>query len=224
MHTTSPDALLIFAKYPLPGRVKTRLCPPLLPQQAADLYSCMLRDSLASSARIPSIRRLIFFDGEPACAKYFGSLAPDAMILPQIGNDLGERMANAFAQVFAAGYLSAVIIGSDAPHMPVERVTEAFALLKGGVVDAVFGPSDDGGYYLLGLRQNRLELFRDIPWSSTETLAASLNNAADAGLCVRLLTSGYDLDTIDDLRRLQREKKTGGAVQTRAFLDRLTVI
>jgi glycosyltransferase A (GT-A) superfamily protein (DUF2064 family) len=134
-------------------------------------------------------------------------------------------MQNACAQAFADGYRSAVIIGTDAPHLPVERIAEAFDLLEREDVDAVFGPSDDGGYYLLGMRQIRSELFRNIPWSSPDTLAVSLENAEDAGLKTAHLAGGYDLDTIADLLRLKREQSgPAGAADTLAFLIGLTVI
>lgn len=218
------NALLIFAKWPEPGRVKTRLSPPLSEQHAAELYRCMLLDTLDTTAEISDVQRMIFFDGDPERAADFRLLAPDATVIRQEGSDLGERLERASEKAFAAGYRQVVIIGADAPHMPVERVMEAFDLLEQKTGDVVFGPSDDGGYYLVALNRNCPQLFRDIPWSSSETLASSREKARSAGLKTVLLQHGFDLDTFDDLRRLMEEPaQCAAAPRTTAFLTAIQV-
>jgi len=225
MHNNPLNALLIFAKYPKPGRVKTRLSPPLSPEEAAELYRCMLLDTLKKTGPFPGAIRMIFIDGSPCSNTDFQSIAPDALILKQDGAGLGERMHNAFETAFAAGCQAVVITGTDSPHMPVKRITEAFNLLNEGAVDAVFGPCEDGGYYLLGMRKLLPELFKNIPWSSPDTLTMSLEAAKSAGVKTALLPDCYDLDTIADLRRLKEEvTQSAGAPKTLSFLNSLTVI
>ena len=211
-------ALLIFAKAPAAGRVKTRLVPPLTYRQAADLYRCMLLDTLAATENLSNVSRFIFLAGDHADMDEFRLHAPDARILPQEGDDLGERLARAFGAVFDAGFRSACVIGTDMPHLPAERIGEAFGLLESSGADAVFGPTDDGGYYLLAMNGMHRQLFADVPWSSGQTLATSLARAAAAGLGTELLPGCFDLDTIEDIRRLASLPATGEAVRTRAFI------
>lgn len=218
MSGNSSRALLIFAKTPAAGRVKTRLVPPLTYRQAADLYRCMLLDTLAATENLSNVSRFIFLGGDHADMDELRLHAPDARILPQEGDDLGERLARAFGAVFDAGFRSACVIGTDMPHMPAERIGEAFGLLGSSGADAVFGPTDDGGYYLLAMNGMHHQLFADVPWSSGQTLATSLARAAAAGLGTELLPKCFDLDTVDDLRRLASLPATGEAVRTRAFI------
>jgi rSAM/selenodomain-associated transferase 1 len=216
-----PQALLIFAKWPEPGKVKTRLSPPLSMQEAASLYLCMLMDTLAITSRITGIHRMIFFDGDDDRAAFFQALAPDATVYQQQGMNLGERLTAAVATAFGLGHLSVAIIGTDSPHLDPKEISAAFSLLATDKADVVFGPSSDGGYYLVGLRQSKPELFRDIPWSSSKVLGESLARAKSAGLRQALLAPCFDLDTADDLRRLAALPDAGAAPQTKAFLASL---
>ncbi len=222
--TTSnlPQALLIFAKWPEPGRVKTRLSPPLTKQEAASLYQYMLMDTLAATSCLTGIHRMIFFDGDNDRAAFFQALAPDAAVYQQQGVNLGERLTAALATAFGLGYQSVAIIGTDSPHLDPQEICGAFSLLATDKADVVFGPSADGGYYLLGLRQSKPELFKGIPWSSSDVLAVSLARAKSAGLRQVLLAPCFDLDTADDLRRLAELPDAGAAPQTRSFLASLS--
>jgi rSAM/selenodomain-associated transferase 1 len=214
-------ALLIFTKSPVAGMVKTRLSPPLSPEAAAALYRCMLVDTLAHTAALGDLQRFIFFAGQPGDAAQLRGLAPDALVCPQEGSDLGERLHAAFSTVFAAGYAAAAVVGSDAPHLPPFLINEAFARLVREDVDAVCGPSSDGGYYLLAMKRLQPTLLTDIPWGSERVLAASLARAASAGLRIDLLPEWYDLDTPADLKRLAAAPQDGLAPLTRGFLASL---
>lgn len=218
MSDNSSCALLIFAKVPAAGRVKTRLVPPLTYRQAADLYRSMLLDTLAATEKLTGVSRFIFLAGDQADMDEFRLLAPDARLLLQEGDDLGERLDRAFGAVFYAGFRSACVIGTDMPHMPAERIGEAFGLIESAGADAVFGPSDDGGYYLLAMNGMHHHLFADVPWSSGQTLATSLERAAAAGLGTELLPGCFDLDTIEDIRRLASLPAAGEALRTRGFI------
>jgi rSAM/selenodomain-associated transferase 1 len=163
---------------------------------------------------------MIFFDGKSERSADFRLLAPDAEVVMQEGTDLGERLSKAFDRAFAAGCSSVAIIGTDFPHMPVKRIEETFHLLNHNKADAVFGPSEDGGYYLVAMNKLHPGLFRDIPWSSPDTLARSLAKAASLKLTAELLTPGFDLDTVGDLLRLKKETLPV-APRTLSFLSRI---
>lgn len=215
------DALLIFAKWPQTGRVKTRLSPPLSLDEATALYRCMLQDTIDATRNLPGVKRMLFFAAEGDRTADFRGVAPDAAIFRQQGDDLGERLVNAFGTAFGAGCRSALAIGTDSPHMPSERISTALSLLHEEGADAVFGPSEDGGYYLVGMKKMQRELFRDIPWSSRGVLEASLSRAASLGLRVSLLPAGFDLDTVDDLKRLAAREDDGLAALTRGYVKQL---
>jgi rSAM/selenodomain-associated transferase 1 len=214
MHRT----LLIFAKQPAAGRTKTRLCPPLSHAAAAELYACFLRDILALARQVPATSRVIVYQPEEA-AGYFAALAPDFALLPQQGADLGERMDRCFTTVLDAGPGAAVLIGSDLPTLPVSYVNQSFALL--GEYDLVLGPSDDGGYYLIGMRRPHPHLLRDVTMSTPTVLRDTLAIAAELALRVALLPRWYDVDTPADLARLRAELAVAPATvapHTRAWL------
>ena len=191
-------ALLVMAKAPVPGRVKTRLCPPLAPEQAAALALAALEDTLAAAAACAASRRVVVLDGEP------GAWLPAGFeVLPQGAWELGERMAAAFA---AAGP-PALMIGSDAPQVTPE-------LLDGGLTalarhDAVLGPADDGGYWAIGLRRPAAGLFDGIPMSERGTAAAQRRRLAELGLSVAELPPLRDVDTIEDARAVAAAAPAG---------------
>jgi len=224
MDSNHLNALIIFAKWPEPGKVKTRLSPPLSEQDASDLYRFMLMDTLEKTREIAGVTRMIFFDGDPERSADFRLLAPDADVIKQEGRDLGERLAHATEKAFSAGFRTVAIIGTDSPHLPVELIGEAFRLLKSESADIVFGPSEDGGYYLVAINKHCPELFRGIPWSSPATLKKSMDKAESVGLRPALLEKCFDVDNIDDLRKLRKEVSNSEAPGTLSFLSRLSAI
>jgi len=211
------NALILFAKQPLAGRVKTRLTPPLSPKAGAALYGCMLRDTMATALALPDIFLTIHYQNDPGAAAWFASLAPGIALQPQQGEDLGKRMERAFDHLFQQGFDRVAIIGSDSPDLPAEYILQAYELLDGGA-DAVFGPADDGGYYLLAMSCLRRELFSGLPWSSGELLQASLARAREAGIRTALLPQWYDLDTCEDLLRIIDSGGVPSAPLTDGFL------
>jgi rSAM/selenodomain-associated transferase 1 len=202
-------ALVIFAKAPIPGGVKTRLCPPLTPDEAATLHGSFVLDTLertkaaCSTFRLPAVRLL-------ACAPssthvFFRIMAErhGVLLLDQQGKDLGERMHRAFVDCFAQGFARVVLVGTDVPSLPLIHYQQAFGGLE--THDLVLGPAQDGGYYLIGLTRPAADLFQDIPWSSEQVLAATQDRADRAALRTTLLPAWRDIDTIDDLRALIQE-------------------
>ena len=214
------SALIVFAKHPAPGRVKTRLTPPLTPEEAAELYRRMLLDTLAKVRSFPNVRGYLFYQDEPAALTYFQGIAPDFVLLPQEGYDLGARMAGAFREVLSRGCRRVVIVGTDAPDLPVDYLHQAFRTLADDAADAVFGPSADGGYYLLALKAVPDCLFEGIAWSTGTVLAESLARAEEAGLRVHLLPGWHDVDTCEDLQRCGLVDAGNGALLTRDFVVR----
>jgi uncharacterized protein len=213
------NALLVLAKRPAPGQTKTRLTPPLSLEQAAALYECLLRDTLDLIRRVPDVQPAIAFLPEDARG-YFATLAPDFELLPQLGSDLGARLDNALSHTLAQGFEQVAIMNSDGPTLPLSSLIAAFEALGNGA-DVVLGPADDGGYYLIGLKQPAPRLLREVRMSTSTVLADTLALAADEKLAVSLLPAWYDVDDMVSLERLQAELATAPAEiapWTRAFL------
>src|SRR5688572_9127432 len=194
----------LFTKHPTPGRVKTRLCPPLSPAQAASLAEAMLRDTVARCLAGDFRTTLVFTPASEA--PWFRASFPEvADQRPQLGADLGERLALFVAQSFAHDEArTLVVIGSDQPLVPLARIEEAHRELEQGA-GCVLGPDPGGGYYLIGLSRSVPELFTDVPMSSAGMAAATARLARAKGLAVVELAEHGDVDLPDDLERLCAE-------------------
>ncbi len=212
------NTLLVVAKQPAPGQTKTRLCPPLDAQRAADLYEGFLRDTLAIMRQVPDVQRTIGYLPTEARA-YFAALASDLDLQLQYGANLGERLDHLLTTALAAGAPKAVVMDSDSPTLPADYVAQAFRELD--THDVVLGPCDDGGYYLIGLRRPQPRLLREVPMSTPFVLRDTLALAAELGLRTALLPTWYDIDTVAELERLRAELVEAPpttAVHTRRFL------
>jgi len=216
--TAMETVVAIMAKAPRPGEVKTRLCPPLAPEEAADLARAFVLDAVERVAGVDRSAVVIAFAPAEAAGE-FRALAPGVSLIPQRGGDLGERMAGVFEDLQAAGARRVVLMGTDAPTLPRAHVDEAVRRLAGDA-DVVLGPSEDGGYHLIGLGAPHPELFRDMAWSTPAVLAETRARARIRGLRVAELPAWFDVDTGLDLERLERELAAadGGARHTRAAL------
>ncbi|MBH0190124.1 MAG: glycosyltransferase [Nitrospira sp.] len=203
------SALVIFAKAPIPGEVKTRLCPPLTPDEAATLHGSFVLDMLERS-KLAVAKLQLPFHRYLACAPsselVFFKIMEERQgvrLLDQTGEDLGQRMHRTFADLFAKGYKQVIIVGTDVPTLPLSVYQEALAMLSRS--DVVLGPALDGGYYLIGLKQPAEQLFAGVPWSTDQVLGATQRNAKTLGLSVELTTAWRDVDTIADLQSLITE-------------------
>jgi rSAM/selenodomain-associated transferase 1 len=211
--------LLVVAKRPSPGQTKTRLTPPLSPEQAAALYECFLVDTIDLMRQVPGVQPVIAFLPQED-ADYFTRLAPDFERIPQSGADLGARLDNALTEYLGRGVRRVVIMNSDGPTLPLDHLIAAFDLLDGDV-DVVLGPADDGGYYLIGLKRPAPRLLREVRMSTSHVAADTLALAAEEGLSVALLPSWYDVDDVESLARLREELVSAPAhvaPHTRALL------
>ena len=189
-------ALGIFAKEPRPGQVKTRFCPPLTPEEAAHLYRTSLLETLERMGHGTFAPTLFHANA----SDWFAAHCPALPLLPQGEGDLGRRLERGLAYLLKQGAPTAAVIGSDSPDLPAEQVEAAFALLN--EADVVTIPAADGGYVLIGARRPYPELFRDMPWSTPELLAATRYRAQTLGLDYRELPPWEDLDDLAALRRL----------------------
>jgi uncharacterized protein len=215
----SPNALLVIAKKPTPGQTKTRLTPPLTADAAAALYECFLADTLDLVRCVPETDHLIAFLPAEARA-YFVALAPDFELVLQEGAGLGERLDHALTACLYRGYERVAIMNSDGPTLPAGYLVAAFERLRNGA-DITLGPAQDGGYYLIGLKQPAPRLLREVRMSTPNVLADTLALAAEEGLQVELLPAWYDVDEAADLARLARELADAPpqvAPRSRAFL------
>jgi len=216
---SKPNSLLVVAKQPIPGQTKTRLCPPLLQAQAANLYECFLRDTLEIMRKVPDVERMISFLPENA-QDYFRRLAPDMELICQRGASLGERLDHLLTATLSNGSQRAVVMDSDSPTLPSEYVSRAFDQLIDA--DVVLGPTRDGGYYLIGMKRPQPHLLCQVQMSTSHVLADTLALAKATGLAVSLLPAWYDIDTIADLHQLDGEinesSKSGCASATRRWL------
>lgn len=194
------SALLILVKYPEAGAVKTRLSPLFSPEDAACLARAMAED-LIEKHRKADDYDVIVCCAPPERYDDVRSWLGDGVALErQEGNDLGARQHNALKSAFEAGYRKAAVMGSDVPLVTIEDVTEAFGLLED--VDVVIGPSDDGGYYLLGAKAPHESIFSGISWGDGSVFGETTGRVAEAGLEYRIAASRYDIDSSEDAERL----------------------
>lgn len=220
------NRIIVFVKAPVPGKVKTRLCPSLTPEQAAALYRGFAADTVTLARGVVGSRQVeVSYDalGDSPNLRWLVSGPAPAYFLQEKG-DLGARLIQAFARAFSTGARNVVVIGSDAPHLVPEQLSRAFDGLTRK--DVILGPAVDGGYYLVGLRRAAPRLFQDVAWSSSEVLTTSLKRADEQGLSVGQLDLSFDVDTAKDLAllrmtidRLPPER----LVHTRRILDELSV-
>jgi rSAM/selenodomain-associated transferase 1 len=213
-------AVAIMAKAPRPGTVKTRLCPPLLPTEAAALYRCFLLDKITAVGALADTQPVVAYTPDDARAEFDG-LAPGFSLMAQRGRDLGARLHSTLASLLAAGHTGAIAVDSDTPTLPGAFLQQAVQCLSRPGPDVVLGPTEDGGYYLIGVRRAHRELFDGVPWSTSDVLDVTLRRAAKAGLRAACLPSWFDVDTPDDLERLRTvlgAETATPACQTRRLL------
>ncbi|MBI3615637.1 MAG: TIGR04283 family arsenosugar biosynthesis glycosyltransferase [Candidatus Omnitrophica bacterium] len=195
-------ALVIMAKAPLLGQVKTRLIPALGPQGARDLAQKLLEETGALVGEVEGVARIVSVS--PAThLEMVRSMVPSSFrLIPQTEGDLGDRLAHLFRQLFAEGFDGVIALGADHPGLPKAYLEQAVAVLRAQTTQVVLGPTEDGGYYLIGLSQLFPELFQDIPWGGAKVLEATLQRTDPLGLSVHLLPPWFDLDRPEDLVRM----------------------
>ena len=186
---TAPVTLMVIAKSPRPGRVKTRLCPPCTHDQAAELARAALADTLDVLAAVPARRHVLALDGPP------GSWLPKTFdVVPQSGDGLAARLASAFAATSGPAFL----VGMDTPQLDTPTVTTAVAQLMEPDVDAVLGPALDGGWWGIGFRRSDPRAFEGVTMSTDKTHDLQCRRLRWLGLRTRALEPMRDVDDFDD--------------------------
>ncbi len=205
---------MVLAKSPVPGRVKTRLCPPLLATEAAGLARAALCDTLAAVAATPCDRRLLVLEGAP------GPWVPTGFdVVPQRPGGLGDRLAGAFA----AADDRAVLVGMDTPQVTPAHLTDALARLADDRFDAVLGPAPDGGYWAIGFDGDQPGAFSGVPMSTATTGVAQHQRLVELGLRVSLLTPLRDVDRFADAAIVAGDAPTTGFADAFRRLPRRAV-
>lgn len=210
-------AVIVMAKQPSAGVTKTRLAPAMSMQGAAELYERFLFDTIASIDARDDCTLVIAID-RPESAAYFTSIAPHATQVVQRGSNLGDRLDAVLTECLNDGYQQVFALGSDSPDLPPAHLRHAFAALSSDETDVVLGPTEDGGYYLIGWKRRWPELVTDVQMSTEEVLADTLRIADERGARVALAPTWYDIDHPDDLERLRASIDRETARQTADYL------
>jgi rSAM/selenodomain-associated transferase 1 len=201
------DRLVVFARQPIPGTVKTRLAAAIGADASAEVYAYLLAHAVATAMMVDG--GVILSLAEPADREWVSRFGAQNEV--QGGGDLGRRMAECFRRRFSEGAVKVVIIGSDNACVAPEHLTAAFDALD--EVAVVIGPAQDGGYWLVGQRSPGVDLFSDIPWSSPETLAATRLRLGTLGVAWRELENLPDIDTVDDLYAALHDPRVPSALK-----------
>jgi rSAM/selenodomain-associated transferase 1 len=197
-------ALAVMTKAPRPGTVKTRLVPPLTPDEAAELNKCFLNDTAAAIVEAcgKTGQGIAVYTPVGEEAAYIDVLPANFQLVPQRSGGFGERLGCAAEDLFRIGFNSVCLIDSDSPTVPAAFYAEAACLLSTQRDRVILGPSDDGGYYLIGLTKVHRRLFERIDWSTERVLDQTIERAAELDLAIELLPRCYDVDDWATLQRL----------------------
>jgi len=221
MKKNKDNAVILFARDPILGQVKTRLRSSFDDETIFKLYVCFVEDSLEKIRQVDNVECFVGIFPENHSG-FFGGIESFGMSLfVQRGNDLGDKMRQAFVDRFAEGYKKVVIIGSDSPSLPVSYINKALASEK----DLVLGPSTDGGYYLIAMSGKVSEVFSGVAWGTENVLDETLEKIKGTSVSLELLPIWYDVDSPDDLKFLKTHLElithSGLCVgrKTKIFLD-----
>ncbi len=218
---SSQNALIVFFKWAKAGDVKTRLTPPLSSEQAARLYHAFVLDSFEKFTQLKNLDILGFTAGDLA---HGGTLKQDVLqmnvsLFMQSGDGLGERMSRAFESAFHQGYQRVVIVGTDSPDLPTAYLDAAFEVLSSPRQTVCIGATDDGGYYALGMNKFFPNLFSNVPYSSATTYRETLRQVCALPIFFAPLPRWYDIDDINDLRKLVKSSGFGELRRAKAAIE-----
>ena len=194
-------SLIIFAKSPIPGKVKTRLIPHITPIEAAELYKAFVADIIGNTHKLKCGQVTIAYTPSNAEDTFRSICNQSVNYLPQNGDNLGERMKNAFMYSFEKGSKRTVIIGTDSPTLPLSYIRDAFDALN--EVPVTIGPTFDGGYYLIGLSERNDTIFDGVDWSTSRVFSQTLTRTQELNKQLCVLPPWYDVDTSDNLEFLR---------------------
>jgi uncharacterized protein len=217
------NAVILFARDPVLGKVKTRLSPFLDDETILALYTCFLHDSLDKIRQVGNADLFVGVSPSNQSGFFTGTQGADIRLFIQEGKELGDKMRQAIEDRFAEGYKKAVIIGSDSPSLPVSYIERALSSDK----DMVLGPSTDGGYYLIGMREKVIEVFDGVTWGTEKVLQETCERLVSEEKELELLPVWYDIDSPEDLKFFQthlqliEQAGLGKAGETGKLLDKI---
>ena len=197
------NGLVVLAREPTPGRVKSRLARDITPDRAAALYRAFIQDTLEMCSRVTVATTWIAHTPDEAEGVFASLGGPGVRLLPQGEGDLGDRLDRLFRRLFDDGCERVVVLGSDAPTLPARIVAQAFESLRDKEV--VIGPCLDGGYYLLGLVQPFPAILEGISWGTREVLSQTVERVEESGRSLEMLPPWYDVDTVTELGLLKAQ-------------------
>ncbi len=223
MAKTHDNALILFARDPILGKVKTRLSPFLADETILRLYTCFLQDSIKNIMQVENVDRFVGVAPSNESGFFTETLVSDIRLFVQEGEKLGDKMRRAIQDRLAEGYERVVIIGSDSPSLPVSYIYRALSSDK----DMILGPSTDGGYYLIGMRGKVVEVFNGVTWGTETVLRETCEHLEQNGASLELLPVWYDVDSPEDLKffkthlDLIEKARLGKAGETGKLLDEI---
>lgn len=213
------NAICVFVKNPVAGQVKTRMQPEVSPENARRIYQSMTEDLLDGLHQDHNTDIVIFFwppESENEIREWLGQ---EYSLVPQIGDDLGKRMSGAFDWAREHGFAKAIVIGSDIPDLDTQVVYDAFRRLD--KVDVVLGPSSDGGYYLIGMKQPHPELFEGVSWGGPNVYQETTTIIRHRGLSIAVLDELDDMDTFLDLERFWQSGNASSQKRVYAIINKV---
>ena len=224
MEKIKDNAVILFARDPILGQVKTRLRPSFDDETILKLYICFVEDSLEKIQQVDNVKCFVGISPDNHSGFFEGIESLGMNLFTQRGKDLGDKMRQAFVDRFSEGYKKVVIIGSDSPSLPVSYINKALASEK----DLVLGPSTDGGYYLIAMSGTLSEVFSGVAWGTENVLDETLKKIKGTSISFELLPIWYDVDSPDDLKFLKTHLEliahSGLCVgrKTKNFLDEIS--
>jgi rSAM/selenodomain-associated transferase 1 len=212
--------IIVYLKNPAPGEVKTRLQTRYTQEQAARLYRAFIQDTVETAQTVEADRYFAAYT--PAgCEPEIEELVPEGWNLtPQVGADLGARMLGSLRSSITSGADKVILIGTDIPSLPRTHLISAINRLDNN--DLVLGPTNDGGFYLIGTRIMLPDIFPDVAWSTDQVFEQTAEGVRSHSLLMSLIPPWNDIDTPDDLDAALLQTKAGVLRHTRSAVDALT--
>jgi len=212
------NAIIVFARLPVKGKVKTRLAKEIGIDFATSFYKVCAEHTFDEILKLDrtDVAAYLFFSEESDYDEVRNWTKNKFQYITQIGHSLGERMLNAFKTIFYAGFRNVILIGTDTPGISTELIYDAFSLLK--KYECVIGPSDDGGYYLIGLKQTLFYLFNEMEWGTSEVLSKTIDRLKKNDQNYFIMEKMIDIDTKEDIKEWSENYKSESSHPVKSFL------